>query len=94
MPSKDVPKIYTALRITEPDALLERKNRKEQGNIKLKIQQDEVDRLFMSTSHVKSALQGMNTTKIQKFIEKQKRRNAAKNKLELANQQEKVMKVH
>lgn len=56
MPSKDVPKMYTALRITEPDALLERKNRNEQGNIKLKIQQDEVDRLFMSTSHVKSAL--------------------------------------
>lgn len=50
--------------------------------------------MLMSTSHVKSALQGMNTTKIQKFIEKQKRRNAAKNKLELANQQEKVMKVH
>lgn len=36
----------------------------------------------------------MNTTKIQKFIEKQKRRNAAKNKLEIANQQEKAMKVH
>jgi hypothetical protein len=36
----------------------------------------------------------MNTSKIQKFIEKQKKRKAAKKSLEETQQHEKVMKVH
>ena len=40
---------YTSLRIHDPDVLLERKNRDSFGNIKLKIERDELDRYFGSS---------------------------------------------
>lgn len=95
LPSQKEPanKPYTSLRVKDKEVLLERKNRDIHGNLKVKVQQDELDRLFASTGLMKTALTGMNTSKIQKFIDKQKKRFAAKKTKEEASKQEKVMKV-
>lgn len=62
--------------------LFERNNKDQEGNIKSKIKQDENEKFFGSTGNVAASIKNMNTSKIQKFIEKQKKRKAAKRSLE------------
>lgn len=89
---ESVPKVYNSVRMA-PESLLDRRNKDLQGT-KSRIQIEELDKFFASSGQVKTALQGVNTSKIQKFIEKQKKRNAAKRTKEQATEQERAMKVH
>jgi len=89
-PVKEAPKTYTSLRLAPPESLLERKNRDLQGKTKL----EELEKLFMSSGQVKTGVHGVNTSKIQKFIEKQKKRNAAKKTQAELIEHDKAMKVH
>lgn len=68
---------YTSLRRKDPELLLDQQNLTD-GNIKAKVKR------VIETGKIEyrglDPTAGMNTTKIQKFIEKQKKRNAAKTK--------------
>lgn len=69
---------YTSLRRKDPELLLEAQNLTD-GNIKARVKR------VIQTGNIEyngaGTPSGLNTSKIQKFIEKQKKRNAAKTKL-------------
>jgi len=81
---------YTSLRRKDPGLILEQQNLTD-GNIKARVK-----RVIMTgnVEYVGGAASGLNTTKIQKFIEKQKKRNAAKTKLQATIEHEKILRVH
>ena len=61
------------------------------GNIKAKVKR------VIETGKIEyngGTPSGLNTSKIQKFIEKQKKRNAAKTKLKATIEHEKILRVH
>jgi hypothetical protein len=75
---------YTSLRIADPDILGQKQN--------LDISECKNDKYFLGTTGHATTPQ-MNTTKIQKFIEKQKKRQADKRNKEQNEEHEKALKV-
>ena len=61
------------------------------GNIKARVKR------LIQTGNIEynsATPSGLNTSKIQKFIEKQKKRNAAKTKMQATIEHEKILRVH
>lgn len=81
---------YTSLRRKDPELILEQQNLTD-GNIKAKVKRAIMTGNIEYNSGTPS---GLNTSKIQKFIDKQKKRNAAKTKLQATIEHEKILRVH
>ena len=54
----------------------------------------EIGKIKYAQGSGQSQIKNLNTSKIKKFIEKQKKRNAEKNKEEKTLEHEKIMRVH